>query len=277
MIKRVSVFLLLVLLITFTSSAFSQINIEKETLLKLPPELGYGLIGMRVCSGNIFIANTLGKVVRFNMDTGESFKDRIRGHRILDFDLILGQPVYLTLEGTLAGHRQKNWPEGPYDACYLEVSDQGLIMRGSDKMFFLADNATAAIKIDGFNFALPVKNAFLWSMGIKKAGGPWYISLFDCYGNLMKEVYKFSPAFDPTGIELGPIGEEGEVLISAYENNSRKLVLIGQNGHMIWKLDAPDKFCRRDVAFDGKGNLLVLEKQGGEIVLNRWKFSMPKG
>jgi hypothetical protein len=112
---------------------------------------------------------------------------------------------------------------------------------------------------------------------MKKPNGIWGVSLYDFYGNLMKNVYEFSPSFDPAGLEIGPLGEEGEVIISAYENNRRKISMIGQNGHMMWKIDGPEKVCARDIAVDGQGNLLVLEESEEAIILSRWKFQLPQG
>lgn len=259
------------------SVASAQIDISREVLFKLPPDVAYGLLGMRVSADQVVFINSFGNQVRLNLGTGESFKGKIRGQRIIDFDLMLGQPVFINEEGRLGGYVKPGWPNKSYNACRLDVCDQGLILTGGEKMIFLGENATDTVETAGINFVLPFKDGFLWSIGLKKVNGPWVISLFDCYGNLMKEIYRFSPSFDPTGIELGPIGEEGEALISLNENNQRKLILIGQNGHMVWKIDAPAKFCSHDLAFDGQGNLLVLEKAGQNVVLSRWKFNAPQG
>jgi hypothetical protein len=255
----------------------AQIQISREVLYKLPPEVSYGLLGMRVSAGQVVFMNNLGKILRYNLETSEAFKGKIRGRRIVDFDLILGQPVFIDEEGKLGGQIKPEWPERSYSSCVIEAGDQGLLLTGGSKMIFLGHNATSTVEVEGINFALPLRDGFVWALGLKKLTGPWTLALFDCYGNLMKSIYDFSPAFDPAGIELGPLGEEDEALISAYENNARKLMLIGSNGHMIWKIDAPDKFCRRDVAFDGQGNLLILEKIDNQVVLSRWKFAAPQG
>lgn len=277
MIGKFKLFALVVAFTIVFSSAWAQIDISREVLFKLPPELTYGLLGMRVSADQVVFVNNFGKMVRYNLETKESFSGKIRGQRIIDFDLILGQPVFLNEEGTLGGQIKPNWPVRAYDACRIDSSDQGLILTGGKKMIFLAENATDTAEAVGLNFALPVKDGFLWSIGLKKLTGPWVVSLFDCYGNLMKEVFNFAPSFDPSGIELGPIGEEGEALLSVLEDNQRKLILLGQNGHMIWKINGPEKFCCRDLAFDGQGNLLVLEKNGQSVVLTRWTFTVPQG
>jgi hypothetical protein len=93
----------------------------------------------------------------------------------------------------------------------------------------------------------------------------------------MSEAYTFSPEFVPSGIEVGPAGSEGELLVSSVEGTARKLAFIGNNGRMFWKLDGPEKVSPRDVAFDNQDNLLVLERNGRELWLNRWKVTQPEG
>lgn len=270
-------FLLLFVFCLLNSFVAAQIDIDREVLLKLPPELAYGLLGMRVAADKVVMMNNLGRMVSFDLTSGESFAGRIRGQRIVDFDLILAQPVFLNEEGLLGGQIQPEWPKIQFNACRIEAGSQGLHLSGGQKMIFLGENATQTVEADGLNFALPVAEGFLWSVGLPKKTGSWAVSLFDCYGNLMKEIYRFSPAFDPTGLEIGPLGEEGEVLISAYEENQRKIAMIGQNGHMIWKIDGPEKVCPRDLAFDSLGNLLVIEAGDSGLVLSRWKFATPQG
>ncbi|MGM0598495.1 MAG: hypothetical protein ACQETH_01645 [Candidatus Rifleibacteriota bacterium] len=257
--------------------AGAQINIEREVLYELPSGFSYDLIGMRTSAGQVLMMNHYGQMIRYDLKNGEAFNGKIRGQRILDFDLVMGQPVYINQQGRLGGLVKPQWPDQAFDACKIEACEQGLLLTGAGKMLFLAQNATDTFATEGLNFALPIGRGYLWSVGLKKQTGPWSISLFDCYGNLIKEIYEFSRSFDPAGISLGPIGPEGEALISSYEDNSRKLTLVGQNGHMIWKIDGPEKFCMRDLAFDKRGNLLVLEKNGKKVVLSRWKFEAPQG
>ncbi|MFZ5952307.1 MAG: hypothetical protein ACOYXC_16510 [Candidatus Rifleibacteriota bacterium] len=259
------------------TAGWAQIDIDRQILLKLPPELSYGLLGMRVNLDKVVIMNNLGRMISLDLSTGESFNNRIKGERVLDFDLVLGQPLILNEEGQLSGQIDQNWPKNGWNACRIEHCDQGLLITGGDKMVFLAANATEAVEISNVHFALPFTEGFIWSVSLSQKIGPWVINLYDCFGNRMKEIYRFSPEFDPAGLELGPLGIEGEALISSYENNQRKIALIGQNGHMIWKIDGPEKVCQRDLGFDSTGNLLVLEKSGNDIVLSRWKFAAPQG
>lgn len=277
MIAKTKVTGLLIVFSLILATAGAQINIEREVLYELSPGFSYGLIGMRASADQVLMMNHYGKMIRYDLNTGEAFNGKIRGQRILDFDLIMGQPVYINQQGRLGGLIKPQWPDKAFDACRIEACDQGLLLTGAGKMLFLAQNATDTFATEGINFALPIGRGYLWSVGLKSKIGPWKISLFDCYGNVMKEIYEFSRSFDPAGLSLGPIGPEGEALISCYENNQRKLALVGQNGHMIWKIDGPEKFCMRDMVFDDRGNLLVLEKKGKKVVLARWKFEVPEG
>lgn len=275
--KSLKKLLLLFCLLLIADVGSAQIDIEREILFKLPAELTYGLLGMRVATDKVVMMNNLGRMVSYDLNTGESFSGRIKRQRVIDFDLVLGQPLYLNEEGVLGGQIQPEWPKIQYLACRVEAGKNGLYLSGGEKMFFLGNNATQTVEVSGLNFVLPVSEGFLWSVGLPKRNSAWVVSLFDSYGNLMKEIYRFSPEFDPVGLEIGPLGEEDEVLVSSYEDNQRKVALIGKNGHMLWKVNGPEKFCNRDLAFDPEGNLLVLEKTSDGAVLSRWKFAAPQG
>lgn len=276
MIKCRNVIALITIIVFLASMVSAQTKIEREPLLKIADELASGLLGMRAADGKVFVANASGKYVRFDLETGESFSGKISAERLLDFDVVLGQMLFLDEQGKLGGHVIPAWPDKTWDACRIEACDEGLMLSGGEKAFFLAKNATFAVEIANINFALPVPNGFFWTMQIK-AKGNWGADLYDCLGNRMSEVYNFSPEFAPAGIEVGPAGQEGELLVSTIEDNARKLAFIGNNGRMFWKLDAPEKVSPRDVAFDNQGNLLVLERNGGELWLNRWKVTQPEG
>lgn len=276
MMRKFSLWFVCAFLVFSAASLFAQSNVTREPLFRITDDLVPGVIGMRSGEGKVFVANSSGRFVRFDLETGEAFSGKTGSEKILDFDIVLGQMVFLTEEGTLGGHLIPTWPATSWNACRIEACDEGLLLTGGDKAYFLSKTASQAVEIDGISFALPVPNGFFWTMQ-RKAGGVWGADLYDCLGNMMSEVYKFSPDFIPAGIELGPVGEEGELLVSALEENGRKLAFIGNNGRMFWKIDAPEQVSPRDLAFDNKGNLLVLEKNGGELWVNRWKMVQPEG
>jgi hypothetical protein len=277
MINKFKLITLTFLMLFLLNMVSAQIEISREILFELPAEVSSGLLGMRVSAGKVVFLNNLGKMIQFNLETNEAVSGKIRGQRLIDFDLILGQPVFLSDEGKLGGQVSGAWPKNGLAASRLEAADEGVILTGGGRMHFLPQNATEPFRVKNFHFALPVNNGFLWSMRKDKSSGPWKVALYDSYGNLMKEVYEFSADFAPTGIEIGPTGPEDEMLLSAYEDNQRKIILLGHNGYMMWKIDGPEKFCNRDLAFDDKGSLLVLEQNRDKVILSRWKFAVPQG
>ena len=276
MIKTFKTLMVFAALILTAGMVSAQAEINREPLLKVSDDLLTGLLGMRCADGKVFIANNSGKYVRFDLETGEAFSGKTGSEKILDFDVVLGQMVFIDEEGRLGGHLLPSWPARTWDACRIEACDEGLLLSGGDKTYFLAKTATQAAEIENIDFALPVPNGFFWTMQLKPSG-LWGADLYDCLGNMMSEVYKFSPEFVPAGIEVGPAGSEGELLVSTLEDNVRKLAFIGNNGRMFWKLDGPEKVSQRDVAFDSQDNLLVLERNGRELWLNRWKVTQPEG
>ncbi len=276
MIKTFKTFMVFAAFILTAGMVSAQAEVTREPLLKVADELATGLLGMRCSDGKVFIVNNSGKYVRFDLETGEAFSGKTGSEKILDFDVVLGQMVFIDEEGRLGGHLLPSWPARTWDACRIEACDEGLLLSGGDKAYFLAKTATQAAEIENIDFALPVPNGFFWTMQLKSSG-VWGADLYDCLGNMMSEVYKFSPEFVPAGIEVGPAGSEGELLVSTLEDNVRKLAFIGNNGRMFWKLDGPEKVSQRDLAFDSQDNLLVLERNGRELWLNRWKVTQPEG
>lgn len=276
MIKTYRLLLVFALMLSSAGLLVAQSEITREPLFKIGSDIENGLLGMRSAEGKVFVANSSGKFVRFDLETGEAFAGKTDSEKILDFDVVLGQMVYIDEEGHLGGHLLPSWPARTWDACRIEACDEGLLLSGGDKAYFLAKNATQAAEIDNINFALPVPHGFFWTMQLKPSG-IWGADLYDCLGNLMSEAYTFSPEFVPSGIEVGPAGSEGELLVSSVEGTARKLAFIGNNGRMFWKLDGPEKVSPRDVAFDNQDNLLVLERNGRELWLNRWKVTQPEG
>lgn len=271
-------FLIILLMTIFVgaSTASAQLDITREPLFRVPDDLTTGLLGIRSAEDRVFIANSNGKYLRFDLDTGESFSGKTGSEKISDFDVVLGQLIFIDENGKLGGHVLPVWPDTPWDSCRIEACDQGLLLFGGDKSFFLARNASTATEIDNVNFVLPVPNGFFWSMEIRPAGN-WGADLYDCLGNKMSEIYNFAPDFKPAGVEVGPAGPEGELVVSAFEDGVRRIAFIGNNGRMFWKIDGPEKLSKRDLAFDKQGDLLVLEKNGKELWLNRWKMAFPEG
>lgn len=257
--------------------ADAQTQVERVPLFKVPLSADSGIIGMRVSGNKVFVVNAGGRFVRYDLDTGEALNGRAPAEKIIDFDVVLGQLIFLDGNGKVGGRVRKSWPSQSYVACKIDISNEGLLLSGGDQAVYLEANATEPIYLPGLTMVLPVNNGFVWAMQMRSKDGSWNADLYDSFGNLMHEVYQFSAAFDPSGLELGPTGLEGELLVSAIENNVRKLSLIGNNGYMFWKMDGPPKAFPRDVAFDNLGNMLVLELQNKDVWLTRWVLSHPEG
>ena len=268
---------LIVCLLFMTNYAGAQTQVDAEQLFKVPLSADSGILGMRVSGSKVFIVNTGGRFVRYDLETREALNGRAPADKVLDFDVVLGQLVYLDGEGKVGGRVRPTWPDQSYSACRIDVSTEGLILSGGVRAVFLEKNATEAFFIDDLAMVRPIDNGYLWSVQMRGRLGRWSADLYDSYGNLMHEVYEFSDEFAPSGLEIGPIGPEGELLVSALENNVRKLALIASNGYMFWKMDGPPKRFPRDIAFDSQGNMLVLEVTNNEVWLSRWKLTHPEG
>ncbi|PKL42868.1 MAG: hypothetical protein CVV41_12640 [Candidatus Riflebacteria bacterium HGW-Riflebacteria-1] len=255
----------------------AQTMVEKTPLFKVPLSADSGIIGMRVSGNKVFVANSAGRFVRYDLDSKEALNGRVSADKIIDFDVALGQMIFLDGNGRIGGRVRASWPGQSYVASKIDLSNEGLLLSGGDQAIFLEKNATEPAYLPGLAMVLPVDNGFVWAVQINSKDGNWNADLYDSFGNLMHEVYKFSDVFDPSGLELGPLGTEGELLVSAIENKVRKLSLIGNNGYMFWKMDGPPKLFPRDVAFDNLGNMLVLELQDKDVWLTRWVLTHPEG
>ena len=270
-----SLFLALIVF-SIQSVALSQ-EISKEPIAKIPEEIASNLIGIRVYQNTAFVMGSNGQYITIDLTTGDTNSYKLEANNLLDFDVVVGKILYINNEGMLGGHIFPKWSKGPYNSCLVDACDQGLIVSGGANAYFLAKNATTSIELPEMRFCLPIERGFLWSMSCD-AEGVWQADLYDCFGNIMSNVYKFSRFFKPSNLELGPHGVEGELLVSAIEDNRRTLSLIGNNGRMFWKIYGPEKVCLRDVAFDQLDRIIVLEKDSeGQVVLTRYTFIIPEG
>lgn len=271
-----AIFLMICLLI-IPCLAEAQTQVEAEALFNVSLPIDSGILGMRVSGNKVFVANRFGRFVRYDLETHEALNGKVAADSIIDFDVVLGQLIFLDSSGKIGGRVRRSWPDQSYAACRIDVCSEGVILSGGDRAIFLEKNASEAFYINDLVLMLPVDNGYAWAVQIRGNNGRWNADLYDSFGNLMHEVYEFSDIFEPAGLELGPLGQEGELLVSALENNVRKLSLIANNGYMFWKMDGPPKLFPRDIAFDSLGNMLVLEVKGKDLWLTRWKLTHPEG
>lgn len=277
MINKIRFYLLLIFIFSFISP-ISAMDIHKDFIAKIPEEISSNLIGLRVNKDLAYVMASDGNYVTINLTNGNTNSFKIETNSILDFDVVVGKIIYLDENGMLCGHVFPKWPKGPYNnSCKIEACDQGAIISGGNRVYFLAKNAKSYFEIPDLSFAFPINNGFIWALTVNKEKH-WEANLYDCYGNLMGNVYKFSEYFEPSNLEIGPNGIEGELLVSAIEGKNRTLSLIANNGRMFWKINGPNKVCKRDVAFDSMDDLIVLEKNDdNEVIISRWKFKTPEG
>lgn len=268
---------LMICLFVVTGFVEAQTQVETEALFKMPLSIDSGILGMRVSGSKVFVANRSGRFVRYDIDTREALNGKVAADSIIDFDVVLGQMIFLDGNGKIGGHVRRSWPDQSYAACRIDACTEGVILSGGDRAIFLEKNASEAFYINDLVMMLPVDNGYAWSVQIRGKNNRWSADLYDSFGNLMHEVYEFSDVFEPSGLELGPVGQEGELLVSTIEGNVRKLSLIANNGYMFWKMDGPPKVSPRDIAFDNLGNMLVFEVKGKDLWLTRWKLTHPEG
>ena len=276
MINKIN-YLIIVLLLTCCSTLSYAMEIKKDVIASIPDEMVSKLIGMRVYKNQAFVMASNGKFLTIDLIKGGISNHKIKSAKVIDFEVVDGKILYLNDQGMICGNFTSKCSKGPYDACRIDICDQGAILSGGTNAFFLSNNATSTFVLPEFLMLLPINNGFVWEMSLNKENN-WELNICDCFGNLMGKGFKFSKSFEPSNLEIGPRGVDGEILVSSKEGKKRTLSLIGTNGRMFWKINGPEKVCPRDVAFGALGELILLEKnQKGKIVLSRWTFKTPEG
>lgn len=258
---------------------WAALKIRKEVVARLPGVDSAALVGIRTRAKTAVLVYRDGRESRTDLLTGKTTAGtplETAGKTVLDFALDGDKVVALISDGTLIGAKPADWPAGPFAAARIEIANGEGFLSGGTSSFYLAPRATDSVVIPGNYLSMPLRDGFLWSM-TRPGLRAWEATLIDGFGNQMKKIFKFSPEFDPTGISFGPTGPEGELLVSYYVGASREVALIGQNGRMLWKLPVPAPICPRDLAWDAGGALLVLERDGTGLVLNKIAFEVPQG
>ncbi len=254
--------------------------IDKQMVAVLDGVDPASLLGVRVVEAQAWVSDTQGKVRVFDLTSGAAVSPSAAapGQAVLDFAVRSGAPVFLTAAGTLAGNVDRAWPTGPFEACSLELAEDGaLLLLGGPAAVFFLPGASAPTQIPDLFPAIPLRDGFLWAVTRHPTFRTWQAELLDGMGNRMKRICRFSSQFQPEGMRFGPPGPEGELLISSFAEGGRWLSLVAPNGRMLWRLAAPDPICPRDLAWAPDGRLLVLEVVDGHVCLRRWVFASPEG
>ncbi|RCK81768.1 MAG: hypothetical protein OZSIB_0902 [Candidatus Ozemobacter sibiricus] len=257
-------------------------TIDKQLVANIPAVAPASLIGVQVAGSQAWVAAANGTILAFDLGSGAPVSPPAIASGlepgVLDFGVRQGAPVFLTSAGTLAGQLDRSWPVGPFEACALEVAEDGaLLLLGGSSALYFQPGATFPTKIPDLYPAIPLADGFLWAITRHPTFRTWQAELLDDLGNRMKRVCRFSNQFQPEGLRLGPPGPEGELLVSTFGEGGRWLSLVAPNGRMLWRLPAPDPICRRDLAWGPDGRLLVLELVDGQVCLRRWVFGNPEG
>ncbi|MBF0502022.1 MAG: hypothetical protein HQM09_17920 [Candidatus Riflebacteria bacterium] len=256
------------------------IQISRERIATLTGFQVENLIGVRARGDEAIVVARSGKVLRVTLSNGETKEDRFPSP-LVDFALGDPEPLGLTQTGavismnTVIGH--PGWSAGTFDSCAIDSFGGDALLSGGKASFFLAKNASVAMPISSSKFAVLWRDGFLWNLKRGAGNRVWQADITDVYGNRMKRMYRFSPEFDPTGLRVGPISSDGDLLLSFYVSSQREIALLGQNGRMFWRLPVHDAVCPRDLAFDMQGRLLMIERDGPTLILNRLIFALPEG
>lgn len=261
----------------FASMANAQ-DIDKKVIMRVPDEIASKLVGMRVVKEKAYIMASDGNYVVCDLAKEEVSQEKCKNTAdIIDFDVVVGKIIFLDCEGKIGGHYFPKWPVGPHNACKIEACAKGVVLYGGANASFIAKNATTTFEIPDMNFVLPIDSGLMWAMKLNK-NNRWEANFYDYYGNEKNKIYEFSEYFEPSNLEIGPQGIDGELLVSATEGTCRTLSLIANNKRMFWKINGPEKVCPRDAGFDHNNKLILLEKnENGELILSRWNFIIPEG
>ena len=255
-------------------------EISKTTICEIPVVEESSLIGMRVFEGRALLLWRCGELFEIDLETGVLTRSDTGYRNLLDFGILNGLivPLQADLGGIQAG--LKEVPRGMgYEAAAVECGFDGsvFLLNANGTRYFPVDSSRSH-QLDGLFFLMPLENGFAWVLQRDASSGKWTANIHDYFGNHMHDVYRFSKQFKPSGLSLGPVGPEGELLVSYQHEGKRGLLLIGQNSRMIWRIPGPaSQSSRRDIAWDAKGNLIVVERENGRLVLKRWEFELPQG
>jgi hypothetical protein len=259
------------------TEAKDPMNLQRHLVTDLSSVPLTGLIGLRVSGNEAFLANQQGHLWKIDLLSGKLRKEHGLDREILDFAFNQGRILALDTTGRMLGATSPTWPAGPFPGYALECGTGDVFLAGAEDSLFLLKDATEPARVRGVPLGMPMADGLLWAVRRTSAAESWSAELVDMFGNRMKRVFRFNRGFQPSGLILGPPGPENELPVSYWNGPRRELVLIGQNARMLWKirLDAP--VCRRNLAWDAQGRILILEKGDKGLILNRLSFLIPEG
>lgn len=269
--KKYNLFVLVIFFFCVAFQANAQFHAREEKLVKIPDKVAKTLIGIRVDKDILYAVGMNGCYIKYNLTTGKISQGRIDGEPIIDFAIIQGELIYLDGSSKLRGKIRPNWPVKKFTASRISSIGERVVLSGVDKLEYLDKCATKTVEILNIDFPLPLENGYIATMK-RETNNRWSLALYDDFGNFIDNIYTFPADFYPTGIELGPVNSIGDMLLSYYIGSKREILIIGKNGHLLRKIGGPNKICKRDLAFDNQGNLLIIDVYGKNIYVSRWNL-----
>ncbi len=273
----VVVLLLSVCCCASVDASTAAVNIKRDTVALVADCPAADVLTLRVQGRKAWLICRNGDFWNIDLETGSVAERRSLSRPLVDAAILGEELIGLDGSGALIGKVPAGWPTEPLAAVRLEMAGGDALITADDQSRYLAAGATQAVRLSPLPLAIPFRDGLLWSMSRQSGGRAWQIELLDMYGNRMKRLYRFSSDFEPTGIVMGPVGPEGEILLSFYVGQTREFLAIGPHGRMLWRVPASTPLCPRDFAWSPTGGLLVLEAQGKGVALTRWKFVTPEG
>ncbi|HNV71036.1 MAG TPA: hypothetical protein PKO06_15140 [Candidatus Ozemobacteraceae bacterium] len=278
MTRLVLALVLVLVCCSFVSAApNAAVNIKRDTVALVAECPATEVLTLRVQGRKAWLVCRNGDFWNVDLETGSVSERRSLAKPVVDAALLGEELIGLEGSGALLGKVPTHWTTAPVPAVRLESAGGDLLIVSDTESRYLAAPATQSIRLGPLPLAVPFRDGFLWSMSRQTGGRAWQIELLDMFGNRMKRLYRFSAEFDPTGTVMGPVGPEGEILISFYTGQTREFAAIGPHGRMLWRVPGSAPVCARDFAWSPTGGLLVLEAQGTGVAVTRWQFVTPEG
>lgn len=253
--------------------------VKKESLANIPLEHDDQPLAVIRHDMDAWVVLESGRAWRVPLDSLETARPEVvSGEPLRDVVQSKNGLVWMTKDGVLGGAVFPTWKASRLRGSRLEADPSGgLYVISAEGTEYFSAVATQSRFIPGMSVFSPTSHGFFWALTWDRKNLSWALEIRNDLGQLLKQVYTFSRGFRPAGCRFAPRGPEEEVLLSAWRGSTRELMLIGQNGKMFWKIAGPEPCCARDLAWDTKGNLLVLEREGSSLRLSRWSFAIPQG
>lgn len=205
----------------------------------------------------------------------------ISDNSILDFTISKENLFYINKRGFLYSLPASTLSSGPYDACKVEASNDGLLLLLGGRntyVFPVNRNASIPVVIDDIQPCYPLDNGFIVSLSMHQITKVWSIDLLEQLGNKLKRFYKFDRKFKPNAFNFIAVNSDHEILVSYEQNNKRYVSLFATNGRMVWRINLPKPICPRDITFSPDNKLVIITKnKNGNLLLQRIHFAIPAG